>query len=124
MRKVIVSGKEIRTVICPVCGQVEIQTTDESLFCLNCGMVMELKKYDETPKVEKVVSSDPAPRRGRPPKVKALEEEKKFCKTCPKALVTLGKDFTCKETMDLVGPDAECAIPSKYVFGKPFGERR
>ena len=124
MRKVIVAGAEIRTVICPVCGQVEIQTTDESLLCLNCGTVMELKKYDETPKVEKVVSSEQAPRRGRPPKVKVLEEEKKFCRTCSKALVTLGNDFTCKETMDLMNPDAECTIPSKYVSGEPFGDRR
>ena len=124
MRKVIVSGKEIRTVICPICGQVEIQTTDESLFCLNCGTVMELKNDERTPKVEKTVSPEPAPRRGRPPKVKALEEEKKFCKTCSKALVTLGNDFTCKETMDLMNPDAECTIPSKYVSGEPFGDRR
>ena len=121
MRKVIVAGKEIRTVICPVCGQVEIQTTDESLFCQNCGTVMELKKDEVTPKAKKPVSFESAPRRGRPPKAKALEEEKKFCRTCSKALVTLGKDFTCKETMDLMGPDAECTIPSKYVQGSPFG---
>lgn len=122
MRKVIVAGKKIRTVICPVCGQVEKQTPDESLFCLNCGTVMELKNDEGTPKVEKAVTFEPAPRRGRPPKTKVPEE--KLCSTCAKALVTLGNDFTCKETMDLMVSDAVCAIPSKYVNGKPFGDRR
>lgn len=117
MRRVIKKGLEVRTLKCPVCGQVEIQTVDEAPDCLNCGSIMDLANAEPTPKEAPKALS----RRGRPPKAKEAE---KMCKKCSNALVTLGNDYTCKVTMDLMDKDSECAISEKFVPGEPYGDRR
>ena len=120
MRKIIKQGKPLRTVECPECGQVEKQTEDESLVCLNCGATMNIveKTKEEPPvvaKEEKKEKYEDCPslhRRGPKPK---------RCRTCAKAMATLNNMYTCKDTMTLKNAGDTC---EKWVKGIPVGEAR
>jgi hypothetical protein len=123
MRKIIKPGKALRTLECPDCGQVERQTEDECIICLNCGS--EMRIVGAIPEAPEKVEDKPEPI--LPKAVKVLPEpaqrgpKPKRCRTCAKAMATVNNMYTCRETMTLKNAGDTC---KKWVKGIPVGERK
>lgn len=131
MRKIIKQGKPLRTVECPECGQVEKQTEDESLVCLNCGATMNIventkeepslvsKKEENPPVVAKKEKKEKKEKYEDCPSLHRRGPKPKRCRTCAKAMATLNNMYTCKDTMTLKNAGDTC---EKWVKGIPVGE--
>lgn len=134
MRYILKPGVKLTKYRCPLCGQEELLSDDETSKCSNCGEDMSALVETEIIKVEKVTEEKEVPesklgmpgwskelipkkRIGRPPKTIPTGAT---CSTCSKALVA-ERGYTCKIDCESKTKADSC---SRYSEGTPYGAER
>ena len=132
MRYILKPGVKLTKYRCPLCGQEELLSEDETSKCSNCGEDMSALSVTEVFKVEKhpdpktepgavteiTPEEKPKKKLGRPPKVRLAGPS---CSTCSKALVAEKGLFTCKIDCESKTGMDYCG---KYAEGTPYGSER
>lgn len=121
MRATLEKGVHVQRYYCRFCGQAEVLTDEEEVFCSNCGLPLEVIKKPDFPEVtikhpileEELPKEKKKPGRKPRPKIGT-------CGTCEKALKA-EFNYTCKETCEMVY--AEELACKHYKHGVPVGER-